>query len=76
MNFDWQGFGRDVRAFRERRKLGLRECCRSMPINPATWSRAENGKPIEVPHFVFLCEWIGRRPAAYAISAPRPRAMK
>jgi hypothetical protein len=74
MKFDWDRFAIDLRQFREARKLGLRECCRSMPINKATWSRAENGHPIEAPVFVFLCEWMRKHPRRYSIAAPRPRA--
>lgn len=73
MDFDWQTFGSDLRDYRVRRRIGLREFCRQQPIDKATLSRAERGKPIEVPPFVFLCEWIRKRPSKYAIQAPRPR---
>ncbi len=73
MQFNWRQFGDDLRAYRERRKIGLREFCEQQPIDKATMSRAENGRPVEVPHFVFLCEWIRRRPNKYAVQAPRPR---
>jgi hypothetical protein len=73
MKFNWEGFGHDLKAYRERRNIGLREFCRSTPINKSTWCRAEQGKPIQVPQFVFLCELMCRRPISYAISAPRPR---
>lgn len=73
MKFDWNTFGADLRTYREKRGLGLRECSRSMPVNKSTWCRAENGKRIDVPHFVFLCEWMRRKPSNYAVSSPRPR---
>jgi hypothetical protein len=72
MRFKWTQFGRDVRSTRERMGFGLRDCCRAMPINKSTWCRAESGQPIQVPHFVFLCEWMNRDPSIYAVSAPRP----
>ncbi len=73
MRFNWIDFANDLRAFRERRGLSLRELENSMPINKSTWCRAAQGKPIEVPQFIFLCELLRRHPKSYAISAPRPR---
>lgn len=72
VKFKWSDFASDLREYRERHGLGLRECCRSMPIGKSTWSRAENGKPIEASHFIFLCDWMRRNPKSYAVSAPRP----
>lgn len=73
MKFNWTDFGNDLRAYRDRSRMTLRELESSMPINKSTWCRAEQGKPIEVPQFIFLCELMRRHPRAYAISAPRPR---
>ena len=73
MKFDWSAFANDLRAYRERKGFGLRECSRAMPIGKSAWCRAENGKPVTVPIFVFLCEWMRKHPKTYAVSAPKPR---
>ncbi len=73
MKFNWKKFGRDLRETREAMGLGLRQCSRDLSIHHATWCRAEMGKPVTVPHYVFLCEWMDSDPLSYAISAPRPR---
>lgn len=72
MQYDWKQFGEDVRSYREIHKLGLRESARIHSINQSTWCRAEQGKPIEAPTLIFLCELMRRHPRAYATSTPRP----
>lgn len=78
--FKWKQFGRDLRNERESRDIGLRECARARKIHHATWCRAEAGKPLTVPIFLFLCEWMGSHPQAYAYrratETPSTRAQK
>ena len=73
LKFNWKRFGKDVRANRETLGFGLRECAGQLGIHYVTWCRAEHGKPITTPQYIFLCEWMQSDPLSYAISAPRPR---
>lgn len=66
MKFKWAKFGNHLRAYREDNGFGLRQCADGNNIDKATWSRAENGKPIETPTFIFLCEWMNSNPLQYA----------
>lgn len=63
--FNWPLFGSDLRKTREVAKVGLREIAREHGIHHATWCRAEQGKPITVPHFLQICEWMGADPFQY-----------
>jgi transcriptional regulator with XRE-family HTH domain len=63
--FQWKKFGQHVRDFREGTKCSLRETAEVMPIGHATLSRAENGKPVTVPVFLFLCDWMNSNPFQY-----------
>ena len=74
LKFMWKQFGKDVRAARESTEYGLRQMARDLNIHHATWCRAEQGKPVTVEHFLFLCEWMEINPLQYLISAPRPRS--
>lgn len=65
--FKWKAFGRDLRECRHAADLGLRELARELKIHHATWCRAENGKPLTVPIFLFLCDWLGVDPQIYAV---------
>jgi DNA-binding XRE family transcriptional regulator len=69
-DFKWSAFARDFRQARECQELGLREAARSLGVHHATLCRAEQGKPVEVADFVFLCDWLGVDPKAY----PKTRA--
>jgi transcriptional regulator with XRE-family HTH domain len=63
--FNWEAFGRNLREMREAAELGLREVARDECIDKATWCRAEQGKPITVPIFLYLCNWMNSSPFAY-----------
>lgn len=63
--FKWGKFGQHLRVHRSSRGLGLRECSRSTTIHHATWCRAEQGKKITVPIFLFLCDWMNSNPLQY-----------
>lgn len=65
--FKWKQFGTDLRDVREAMDCGLRELARELKIHHATFCRAENGKPVTVPIFLFLCDWMGRDPQIYAV---------
>jgi len=62
---DWKAFARDLREMREGAELGLREAARDLKISPATWSRAEHGRPVTVPIFLHLCGWLTVNPRQY-----------
>lgn len=64
--FKWKKFGADVKRFRCDLKVGLREVALQQRIHHATWCRAEQGKPVTVPIFLRLCEWMVRNPYEYA----------
>lgn len=68
--FKWGDFGADVR--RQRRELGdtLRAFAERLAIDHTTLHRAENGKPIRVPDFVFVCAFIKQNPVKY-LSGPK-----
>lgn len=66
-NFRWKEFGADLRWCRQSADLGLREIARELRVHHATWCRAENGKPLTVPVFLFLCDWMGMNPQHYAL---------
>lgn len=68
--FKWNLFGKRLRAMREGADLGLREAARDLKINHATWCRAEQGRPINVPDFVMLCDWINEIPAHFHPDIP------
>lgn len=61
--FNWKRFGADIKSTRG--ECGLRSAARALGIHHATWCRAEQGKPIEAPDFVFLCDWMSKAPAHY-----------
>lgn len=65
--FKWKQFGHDLREMRQAADLGLHELARELKIHHATWCRAENGKPLTVPIFLFICDWMGVNPQSYAI---------
>lgn len=67
MRLAWKRFGAHLRDIREGADVGLREAARSNKISPATWSRAENGKPITAPIFLFLCNWMDKNPFQYFV---------
>jgi hypothetical protein len=66
----WKKFGNDLRKYRNRLGIGLRECARDLRVNYSTWCRAEQGKSINASHFLFLCEWMKCEPTAYAKRHP------
>lgn len=70
MRFRWGEFGKDLRGTREDMFMSLREASKKLKIDKATWSRAENGKPIEAPTFVFLCAWMSNDPSIYLYRQP------
>jgi hypothetical protein len=70
MKFRWKEFGSDLRNVRENSFLGLRAAARKLKIHHATWCRAEQGKPIEAPTLIFLCEWMGNDPIIYSRRRP------
>lgn len=72
--FKWKVFAREFREARESQELGLREAARTLGVHHATLCRAEQGKPIEVADFVFLCDWLGRDPKTYLIRPAAERA--
>ena len=65
MKVKWKKFGGHIRQARLERGLGLRETARSLNIHHATWCRAESGKPVSVPYFLFLCDWMKSNPFQY-----------
>ena len=56
---------------REGMAMGLREAARCLHINKSTWCRAEQGKPIETPDFIFFCDWMARDPKSDAMPTGR-----
>ena len=70
IKFSWKHFGADVRATREAKGYGLRECANKLNLDPPQWIHIERGRPTATPYFVFLCEWMGKNPAIYAIEHP------
>ena len=63
--FGWKQFGADLKAHRTAFEWGLREAARVTKTHHATFCRAEHGKPIEVPDFLYLCWWCGLNPQDY-----------
>lgn len=57
-------FGRDLRAVREEHG-SLREMARTLGVSRSQLSRAENGKPIQPAHFLWLCDWAGLEVLGY-----------
>lgn len=68
--FKWKQFGADLKAHRTAFGWGLREAARKTKTHHATFYRAENGKPIEVPDFLYLCSWTGLNPNHYLRALP------
>ncbi len=66
MKFKWRKFGSALRSYREDNGFGLRQVARGMKVHHATWCRAESGKPVTVPVFILLCEWMNANPFQYA----------
>lgn len=67
--FKWKLFGKHLREMRQSADLGLREAARELKFDKATWCRAEQGKPISVPQFIFLCDWMDASPFQYSARA-------
>jgi hypothetical protein len=67
MKFLWKQFGADLRKMREAKNYGLRECADALDIDKAQLCRAEQGRPITVPYFIYLCDWMGSDPMGYAV---------
>jgi len=65
MQFCWKEFGYDIKNFRENNCYGLRELAKEIKVHYSTLSRAENGKPTSVVHFLRLCKKIGADPFYY-----------
>lgn len=65
MRFKWKQFAKDVRESRQDLGFGLREFGRKMGIHHATMCRVEQGKPIEAPTVIYLCEWMTQDPIFY-----------
>lgn len=63
--FNWKSFAHHLREMREAADLGLREAARSAGTHHATWCRAEQGKPLTVPIFLRLCDWMNSNPFQY-----------
>lgn len=63
--FRWKHFGQSLRTHRTAFGWGLREAARETGVHHATFCRAEHGKPIEAPDFIYLCWWIGVKPEDY-----------
>lgn len=61
----WKAFGKEVRECRIRHGAGLRELGRTLGIDKATLSRAENGKPINPALFIWLAGWSGHTAEEY-----------
>ncbi len=70
MKFRWKEFGKDLKGNRVNSFLGLRMAAHSLKISKATWCRAEQGKPIAAPTFIYLCDWMGNDPTQYLYRRP------
>jgi hypothetical protein len=70
MRFRWKEFGKDLRTYRKGCYMSLNYASRRCKINPATWSRAENGKPIATSVFIYLCAWMCNDPTQYLVRRP------
>lgn len=65
--FKWKAFGRSLRRYREEYGWSLRHVARVNKITHSTWCRAENGLPVTVPAFLYLCQWMNARPYDFAV---------
>lgn len=70
MNVRWKRFGNDLINCRMAYDCGQRELARKLKMDKTTLNRAENGKPIAAPAFVFLCKWMGALPETYLTRKP------
>jgi hypothetical protein len=62
--FNWRKFGYDLHDIRIE-VGGLRKVAKSVGIHHATWCRAEQGKPVTVPVFLTICDWMVCDPFKY-----------
>lgn len=64
----WMKFAKDVRAFRQEQKIGVRQLSRNSGIPSPTISRLERGRPVDAETFTFFADWIGCDPREYLLS--------
>lgn len=62
---DWKRFAQDIRRERTRLGLGVRGAAKQATVSPATFSRAENEKPMSAELFMVMCWWLEVEPSDY-----------
>jgi transcriptional regulator with XRE-family HTH domain len=75
LKFSWKQFGADVRAMREARGYSLRECASKLNLDTSQLLRLERGRATGTQYFIYLCEWMGKNPVAYAIEHPMKESL-
>lgn len=58
VNFDWEAFGRDVRATMAERGQSTRDVARQISVGHATVCRASQDRAVTVETMISLCEWM------------------
>lgn len=67
LRIGWKEIGRNLRERREAERLGVRAAAKDLYASTSTYSRLENGKPVEVQVFLAACLHLGRNPCSYLL---------
>lgn len=59
ISFDWESFGRDVRATMDERGMSTRDVGKRISVGSATVCRATQDKTVNVETLFSLCAWMG-----------------
>lgn len=65
VEFDWEAFGRDLRATLTERMVSTRMVAAAISIAPATVCRATQDRPVNVETMFSLCDWMDVEAAHY-----------